>query len=391
MIYRCSGCNKTTFELSCSQCAGSDTSILTPLDPSFYPEFQYKSKGYLHDLFVKKKQKAKLDEFLNNVLKKYSELKHPFFTNFVFASSYQPGSSELKAKPGIKVNGEYSEIELFHQVLINHGFNELRDFPQLLDKLLLTTQLSAEYYGFSRALIRHIKPTFSDTLRSWIEEAGVSFRNNLSLFFYSLWKRDCKFPELEFDLKACDKPGKPLVPENVYNRLLAEAEAIYFEIQVSRYSSRLARFDPARFVTIHFVDAMDGFGFEAFLVELFQTIGYDVQETKRKTENSADLFVKKLDQAVLIQARHCSSTLGVSAIQKALAAKRFYACEEALIVTNAFFTEAAKQAAETASVTLVDRAGLQGYLNDYNQKLIEQFELEGTTSRFVNVRDLARV
>jgi len=55
----------------------------TPLDPSFYPDFQYRSKGLIQDFFGKKKEQAQLNDLLNNVLRKYAELKQPYFTNFI--------------------------------------------------------------------------------------------------------------------------------------------------------------------------------------------------------------------------------------------------------------------------------------------------------------------
>lgn len=76
MIYQCNGCNRTTFETACPWCNSSDTSPsaalstqqLTPLDPSFYPDFQYQSKGLIKDFLGKKKEQAQLNDLLNNVL-----------------------------------------------------------------------------------------------------------------------------------------------------------------------------------------------------------------------------------------------------------------------------------------------------------------------------------
>jgi len=53
-----------------------------PLDPSFYPEFQYQAKGFLKDLLGKKREQVQLNDKLRSVLKKYSELKKPYFANF---------------------------------------------------------------------------------------------------------------------------------------------------------------------------------------------------------------------------------------------------------------------------------------------------------------------
>lgn len=84
MIYQCNGCKRTTFETACPWRTSSELStspelssrLLTPIDPSFYPDFQYRSKGLLQDSFGKKKEQVQLNDLLNNVLRKYSEAKH---------------------------------------------------------------------------------------------------------------------------------------------------------------------------------------------------------------------------------------------------------------------------------------------------------------------------
>nr|WP_283771188.1 restriction endonuclease [Pseudomonas syringae] len=79
---------------------------------------------------------------------------------------------------------------------------------------------------------------------------------------------------------------------------------------------------------------------------------------------------------VRMQARRAKTPLGNSAVQQAISAKAFYGCDDAMVVTNSWFTKSAKELATTANVRLVDREGLQTYLDDYNQKLIEIFQAE---------------
>ncbi|ALE00373.1 hypothetical protein PSYRMG_09725 [Pseudomonas syringae UMAF0158] len=45
-----------------------------------------------------------------------------------------------------------------------------------------------------------------------------------------------------------------------------------------------------------------------------------------------------------------------------------------MIVT--YYTKSGKELASTAGVRLIDRDGLQSYLDDYNQKLMEVFQAE---------------
>lgn len=384
MIYQCNGCNRTTFETTCPWCTSSELSPsselssrhLTPLDPSFYPDFQYRSKGLLKDFLGKKKEQAQLNDLLNNVLRKYAELKQPYFTNFIHTTREGAVGRDETGVPGPRMDGVYTERELFREVLIRKGFDELEELPSLLDKLLLTTAFNSVYLGFSRELSRHIKADFADTLRSWIEEAGTTFRADLALFYYYLWENDVSYPGVQFNPQAAATAGIPLMAMPAFRNGLSLCEEIYFDILVERLGSQLEHFNPNRFITMYLVDAMDGFQFEDFLVEIFQTIGYDVKETKRTADQGADLFVSRFGKNMVIQAKNYSGSVGNSAVQQAISAKAFYGCDEAMVVTNSYFTKSAKELASTAAVRLIDREGLQSYLDDYNQKLIEIFQAE---------------
>lgn len=384
MIYQCNGCNRTTFETACPWCSNSELSPsaelssrhLTPLDPSFYPDFQYRSKGLIKDFLGKKKEQAQLNDLLNNVLRKYAELKQPYFTNFIHTTREGASGGDDSGTPGPRMDGAYTERELFREVLIRKGFDELEELPSLLDKLLLTTAFNSAYLGFSRELSRHIKANLSDTLRSWIEEAGTTFRADLALFYYYLWENDVAYTGIQFNPQATSTAGTPLLPIQAFRQGLSLCETIYFDILVERLASQLEHFNPNRFITMYLVDGMDGFQFEAFLVEIFQTIGYDVKETKKTADQGADLFVNRFGKNMVIQAKNYTGSVGNSAVQQAISAKAFYGCDEAMVVTNSYFTRSAKELASTAAVRLVDREGLQRYLDDYNQKLIEMFQAE---------------
>uniref|UniRef100_UPI0039F1414B restriction endonuclease n=1 Tax=Bordetella sputigena TaxID=1416810 RepID=UPI0039F1414B len=351
-------------------------SQLIPLDPSFYPEFQYQSKGFIKDFLGKKKEQAQLNELLNSVLRKYAELKTPYFTNFIHTTSILAPEGDDASRPRPRMNGVYSDRELFREVLVRRGFSELEGHPALMDKLLLTTAFNATYAGFSRELARHMKPTLSESLRSWINEAGTSFRSDLSLFFYFCWENDIRYPEIEFDPQAASTVGIALVPAAAFQKWLQHCEVIHFDILVERLATRLENFNPSLFVTMYAVDAMDGFQFEEFLVDIFQTIGYDVKGTKKTGDQGADLFVSRFGKDTVIQAKNYSGVVGNSAVQQAIAAKAFYNCDEAMVVTNSYFTKSAKELADSAAVRLVGRVELQKYLDDYNHRIIEQFQVE---------------
>jgi restriction system protein len=387
VIYQCNSCNKTSFEIRCPWCASTpaqdaspQTSVAqqVPLDPSFYPEFQYQTKGFLKDLLGKKKEQAQLNDLLREVLKKYSELRKPYFANFFHTTKHDGIEPNDAATPGARPNGSYSNRELFREVLIRKGFAELEELPHLLDKLLLTTGFNALYFGFSNEISRHVDGSLEKILRSWIGEAGTRFRDDLSLFFYFLWDNDIRHPELEYADQASSAFGTPLLPWPTLQRWLRTCEQIHFDILVQRLATKLEHFDPSRFVTMYHVDAMSGYDFEKFLAEVFQTAGYDVEGTKLSGDQGADLFVSRFGKKTVIQAKNYSGSVGNAAVQEAISAKSFYACDEAMVVTNSYFTRSAMELANAASVRLIGRRELQGYLDDYNQRIIEQFRLDET-------------
>ncbi len=349
-----------------------------PLDPSFYPEFQYQAKGFLKDFFGKKKEQSYLNEKLRSVLEKYSELKNPYFANFLHTIRGEEAELNDAEMPGPRQNGSYSNRELFREVLIRKGFSELEELPQLFDKLLLTTGFNAVYLGFSSEASRHIEGPLTDILRSWIEETGARFRGDLSLFFYFLWSNNIRHSELGYSDQASSTFDTPLLPLSTVATWLRTCEKIHFDILVQRLQTKLEHFDPSRFVTMYHVDAMNGYDFEKFLSEIFQTAGYDVEGTKLSGDQGADLVVTRFGKKIVIQAKNYSGSVGNSAVQEAISAKSFYNCDEAMVVTNSYFTKSAMELANAASVRLIGRSELQKYLDEHNQRIIERFRLEET-------------
>src|SRR5205823_450062 len=125
-------------------------------------------------------------------------------------------------------------------------------------------------------------------------------------------------------------------------------------------------------VTIYRVDAMTGYEFEDFLASLFTTLGYDIESTKRSADQGADLFAQRFGRKVVIQAKNYAESVGNAAVQQVLAAKTFFGCDDAMVVTNSYFTPSAKELAEAGGVKLVDRRELQRYLDEYNQTIMDQ-------------------
>jgi restriction system protein len=70
-----------------------------------------------------------------------------------------------------------------------------------------------------------------------------------------------------------------------------------------------------------------------------------------------------------VQAKRYRSSVGVRAVQEAVAAKAKYRCSEAMVVTNSTFTKQAVELARANKVTLVDREQLVAQLLNVAQLL----------------------
>lgn len=358
MLFNCYKCHSLTFEAVCPNCGPEATHDTVPLDPAYYPEFAYSSKGFVKDLFVKRKAEQKLKAKLEDVLDKYRQFEDPYFVNFMHITDSDPVAGSDPT--------ESAKLKLFHAVLVRLGFNELSEEPQLTAKLVRSTAFRFLFNDFVRRIGRHEHSNLDDMLRSWIEENGTGFRRDLHLLVYHLWTQNRFADSLRFS-----DGSVPLVDAATMSALDARCEEIYFDILVSRFKSTLESFDPSLFVTIYAVDAMDGYEFEEFLAKMYTTIGYSVEQTRKGADQGADLFVERFGKKIVIQAKNYSDSVGNSAVQQVIAAKNFYGCDEAIVVTNSYFTPSAKDLAKATNVRLIDRNELKGSLDDYNRQLME--------------------
>lgn len=109
---------------------------------------------------------------------------------------------------------------------------------------------------------------------------------------------------------------------------------------------------------INEIDKMDGKEFELFLALLFKKYGYKTKVTKYQGDYGADLIIIKNRKSIAIQAKRYNSNVGIKAVQEIIGAKGYYKTNEAWVVTNSQYTQAAIQLARTNNVTLFDRKAL---------------------------------
>ncbi len=84
--------------------------------------------------------------------------------------------------------------------------------------------------------------------------------------------------------------------------------------------------------------------------------GWRVVRTARTGDFGADLVLMQGGRRVSVQAKRRDRPVGVTAVQEAVAARLHYGTEDAMVVTNATFTRAARELAGTEGVKLWERS-----------------------------------
>jgi restriction system protein len=106
------------------------------------------------------------------------------------------------------------------------------------------------------------------------------------------------------------------------------------------------------------IDAMDGIRFEYYLKELYLSRGYAAEVTRASGDYGGDLVLTKDGKKVVVQAKRHSKDVGIKAVQEVMGAKSYYSADDAWVVSNSYFTKAAKELAQKGKITLVDREQL---------------------------------
>lgn len=183
--------------------------------------------------------------------------------------------------------------------------------------------------------------------------------------------------------------SNPDMPENyvedIINEFIERFNMELFIIQNRRFKlikkhDRVARefskeIEVRNGLTIDDIDSMSGIEFEYFLHRLFIFDGYDAKLTKASNDQGADLILTKNGESTVVQAKRYLGAVSNSAVQEVFAAKAYYRCEHAIVITNSYFTKSAINLALSNKVTLLDREKLKEKLDEYNDYLSSQNEV----------------
>jgi hypothetical protein len=164
--------------------------------------------------------------------------------------------------------------------------------------------------------------------------------------------------------------GKYIIGDNLY---LPDFEEYYsLEMERRTQKRKIERLKKAmnegrreEAISMDLIDNMEGIEFEEFLKKFFETLGYNVELTKSTGDQGADLIIKKYDEKIAVQAKCYSGSVGNSSVQEIVAAKKYYQCNGAMVVTNSYFTNGAIDLAKVNNVELWDRKKLEEVIQKY--------------------------
>ena len=107
--------------------------------------------------------------------------------------------------------------------------------------------------------------------------------------------------------------------------------------------------------------------YENSVATTLKEMGFEVHTTKASGDQGADVLAQKNGISFAIQCKMYSKPVGNKAVQEANAGRDFYSCDYGVVVSNAGFTKAARQAAHACNVILLDDNQLYKLLS-YTQK-----------------------
>lgn len=108
--------------------------------------------------------------------------------------------------------------------------------------------------------------------------------------------------------------------------------------------------------SVNSMDYMEGHQFEFFCADLLRKNGFsNVEVTRGSGDQGVDILAQKEGIKYAVQCKCYSKDLGNKPVQEVNAGKAIYRCQIGAVMTNRYFTQGAKEAAEATGVLLWDR------------------------------------
>ena len=128
-----------------------------------------------------------------------------------------------------------------------------------------------------------------------------------------------------------------------------------FKVRRKQYGSVSAELQKA--------DSLDGHAFEHYVARLLPAMGFtNITVTQGSGDYGVDVIAYDGAVKIAIQCKLYTSPVGVKAVQEVYAGKAHYHADLAAVITNNYFTEAARTLADETGVELWDRDTLAGLI-----------------------------
>ncbi len=96
-----------------------------------------------------------------------------------------------------------------------------------------------------------------------------------------------------------------------------------------------------------------GIEYEQYCAQVLNEAGWTTQLTKATGDQGTDIKAERKGRRIIVQCKFYSSPVGNKAVQEATAARLHERADQAVVVSNASYTEAARQLAGTTGVLLL--------------------------------------
>ena len=167
--------------------------------------------------------------------------------------------------------------------------------------------------------------------------------------------------------------GDEYQPEDIlilfYIRYGAESinniDSIISELNLLSKKYEVHKFEEYSFIDdlqINRIEELDKFTeveFEIFIAGLLEKEDFRIIGIVTTRDHGINILAEDLQYKIAIQVKHFRKKLTIKAIREAIKGYKYYDCDKMMIVTSAFFTDAAIKLAKMNNIELVDRNGLK--------------------------------
>lgn len=258
-----------------------------------------------------------------------------------------------EAKTNARLANESDDISLFI-TFYDDALDCLKKLC-LLDKVSFKNDPKYNLLHLERETQWHLCDALASQKQRTLDEIKGKYRNSR------------EFQEKQYEIFKSDiDDAKPRFSEKTHEfaqECLSEIEKFLGINQEPKHSST-----PIAYSGIGGIDFMEGHQFEYWCADLLRKIGFsDVEVTQGSGDQGVDILAVKDGIKYAIQCKCYSSDLGNKPVQEVNTGKAIYHCQIGAVMTNRYFTQGGKEAADATGVLLWDRNWIRKRLEEIGE------------------------